>query len=114
MFVERKILLVRGDVISWIAGLMLYSTGQVITMLKFRGYVNWWVGVTHEINEHPPYTHVRTMMISTVFLITIFWFYSLFNLYGFVFCNTVVRHSGSRKYIYNDQVMYLESRLKFH
>ena len=37
-----------------VTGLLLYNTGQFITLLNVCGDVpvNLWVGVTHEINKH--------------------------------------------------------------
>ena len=50
MFVD--ILLVSGDIISWVTGLMQYNAGKFITWLNVHGDVNLWVRVTHEIHEH--------------------------------------------------------------
>ena len=48
-----KILLVGGDVISWITGLLHYNTRQFISLLNICGDINSWVRVSHEIpNEH--------------------------------------------------------------
>ena len=47
-----KILLVRGDIISWATGLIHYNARRFITLFKVRGDVSSWVRVTHEIHEH--------------------------------------------------------------
>ena len=39
-------------VISWITGLLLYNARRTITLFDFRGDVNSWVRVTHEIHEN--------------------------------------------------------------
>ena len=49
MFVD--ILLVSGDIISWVTGLRKYNAGKFITSLNVHGDVNLWVRVTHEIHE---------------------------------------------------------------
>ena len=39
----------RNFVGNWFVALI---TGQLITLLNFRGDVNFWVGLTQEINKH--------------------------------------------------------------
>ena len=56
-FFMVKILLVHGDVISWVSGLLQCKT--IISILfNLCGDVNLWVGVTQELNKHfkPPQT----------------------------------------------------------
>ena len=53
MFVD--ILLVSGDIISWVTGLRKYNAGKFITSLNVHGDVNLWVRVTKKsmnINPH--------------------------------------------------------------
>ena len=63
-----KILLVQGDVISWVTGLLHFSARQFMTLLNVCGDINSWVSVTHKIHEHcgppPPPTNKDD---STVF-----------------------------------------------
>ena len=49
-----KILLFRGDVISWVTGseLLSYIARKFIMLLIVRGDVNSWEVVIHEIHEH--------------------------------------------------------------
>ena len=44
-----KSLLVLGDVISWVTGLLHYNARQFITLLNVCKDVNLWVSVAHEI-----------------------------------------------------------------
>ena len=46
-----KILLICGNVISWVIGLLHCNTGQIITLSNVRGDLNLWVGFTNEILE---------------------------------------------------------------
>ena len=46
-----KILLVGGDVISWITGLLHYNTRQFISLLNICGDMNSWIRVSHGIHE---------------------------------------------------------------
>ena len=43
---------VHGDVNSWVTGLLHYNAGQFITLLNVHGDVNSWVNVTHVFLEH--------------------------------------------------------------
>ena len=54
LFVDCQTLLVRGDVISRVTGLLHYKTWQSITLLNVyaHGDINSWVSVTNEIQEH--------------------------------------------------------------
>ena len=49
-----KILLVRGDIISWVIGsvLLSYIARKFIMLLIVRGGVNSWTVVIHETHEH--------------------------------------------------------------
>ena len=64
-----KILLVlaRGDVISWVIGLLHYNyTGQFITLLNVRRDVNSWVRVTPEILEHRSPTNSKDRTVCMI------------------------------------------------
>ena len=61
-----KILLVWGDFISWVTGLMNYNARQFITLISnVRGDINLWVRVAYKIHEH---WSPRTMMIPQYLL----------------------------------------------
>ena len=47
-----KILLICGNVILLVIGLLHCNTGQIITLSNVRWDVNLWVGFTHEILKH--------------------------------------------------------------
>ena len=48
-----KILLVCGDIILWVIGLLHYiNTWQFTTLVNIREDVNLWVRVAHKIHEH--------------------------------------------------------------
>ena len=57
-----KILLVRGEVISWLTGLWHYNARKFISSLNVRWDVNLWVRVTHEIYDYQPPTNNSTVI----------------------------------------------------
>ena len=65
--VNVKILLVHGDIFSWVTGLMHYNARQFNTLFKVHGDANSWVRVTHEIHEHltPTNNDDSTIFVET-------------------------------------------------
>ena len=73
MIVEIKILLVCGDVISLVTGLLHYNARQFITLLNVYGDVSLWVHLIHKIHWSPSNNDDSTKVV--LFLYTLPWSY---------------------------------------
>ena len=66
---EIKILLVCGDVISLVTGLLHYNARQFITLLNVYGDVSLWVHLIHKIHWSPSNNDDSTKVV--LFLYTL-------------------------------------------